>query len=132
LPDFSKNCLHNTSLGKAYLSSLPDDLMAEKVAAMDLVAKTKKTITDKDALLAELNKTRARQYGIAAEEYLPGLIAIGAPLYDPLSGNGVGAVCFDFSVLQHSVIDIKAKYGELIVKTAKTLSALLPPEQNRR
>jgi DNA-binding IclR family transcriptional regulator len=30
LPDFSKNCLHNTALGKAYLSSLPDDLIAEK------------------------------------------------------------------------------------------------------
>ena len=31
LPDFSKNCLHNTALGKAYLSSLPDDLIDEKI-----------------------------------------------------------------------------------------------------
>jgi DNA-binding IclR family transcriptional regulator len=31
LPDFSKNSLHNTALGKAYLSSLPDDLIAEKI-----------------------------------------------------------------------------------------------------
>jgi DNA-binding IclR family transcriptional regulator len=132
LPDFSKNCLHNTSLGKAYLSSLSDDLVAEKIAGMDLVAKTEKTITDKDTLLAELKKAKARQYAIAAEEYLPGLIAIGAPLYDPISAKGVGAVCFDFSVLQHSAKDIEAKYGKMIVETAKTLSALLPPEQNRR
>ena len=40
LPDFSKNCLHNTALGKAYLSSLPDDLIAEKIDTMALVAKT--------------------------------------------------------------------------------------------
>ena len=132
LPDFSKNCLHSTSLGKAYLSSLPDDLIAEKIETMVLVAKTEKTIVDKDALVAELKKTKERQYAISAEEYLPNLIAIGAPLYDPLTGKGVGAVCFDFSVLQHSAKDIKTKYGDLIRETAKSLSGILPPDKNRR
>ena len=132
LPDFSKNCLHNTALGKAYLSSLPDDLIAEKLDTMILVAKTEKTIVEKDALAAELKKIKARQYAMSAEEFLPGLIAIGAPLYDPISGKGVGAVSFDFSVLQHSAEDIKAKYGGLIKETAKTISELLPPDKNRR
>jgi len=132
LPDFSKNCLHNTALGKAYLSSLPDDLIAEKIDTMVLVAKTEKTIVDKDALVAELKKTKARQYAMAVEEYLPGLIAIAAPLFDPHSGKGVGAVSFDFSVLQHSAEDIQAKYGDMIRETAKSLSELLPPDKNRR
>ena len=132
LPDFSKNCLHNTALGKAYLSSLPDDLIAEKIDTLVLVAKTEKTIVDKDALAAELKKTKARQYAMSEEEYLPGLVAIGAPLYDPIRGKSVGAVSFDFSVLQHSAEDIEAKYGGLIKKTAKTLSELLPPDKNRR
>ena len=132
LPDFSKNCLHNTALGKAYLSSLPADLIAEKVDTMSLVAKTEKTIVDKDALAAELKKTKVRQYAMSAEEYLPGLVAIGAPLYDPISGKGVGAVSFDFSVLQHSAEDIKAKYGDMIRQTAKSLSGLLPPGKGRK
>lgn len=127
LPDFSKNCLHNTALGKAYLSSLPDDLIAEKIDAMILVAKTEKTIVDKDALAAELKKIKTRQYAMSAEEFLPGLVAIGAPLYNPISGKSVGAVSFDFSVLQHSAEDIKAKYGDMIRETAKSLSGLLPP-----
>ncbi len=131
LPDFSKNCLHNTALGKAYLSSLPDDLIAEKIDTMILVAKTEKTIVDKDALTAELKKTKARQYAMSAEEYLPGLVAIGAPLYDPINGKGVGAVSFDFSVLQHSAEDIKAKYGDMIRETAKSLTELLPPTKER-
>jgi len=131
LPDFSKDCLHNTALGKAYLSSLPDDLIAEKIDTLVLVAKTEKTIVDKDALAAELKKTKARQYTIAEEEYLPGLVAIGAPLYDPISGKGVGAVSFDFSLLQHRAEDIKAKYGDMIRETAKSLSGLLPPDKNR-
>jgi DNA-binding IclR family transcriptional regulator len=126
LPDYSKNCLHNTALGKAYLSSLPDDLIAEKIDTMILVAKTEKTIEDKDALAAELKKTKTRQYALSEEEYLAGLIAIGAPLYDPISGKGVGAVSFDFSVLQHSAGEIKAKYGDMIRETARSLSGLLP------
>jgi DNA-binding IclR family transcriptional regulator len=132
LPDFSKNCLHNTALGKAYLSSLTDDLIAEKIDTMILVAKTEKTIVNKDALAAELKKTKVRQYALTEEEYLPGLVAIGAPLYDPISGKGVGAVSFDFSVLQISAGEIQAKYGGLIKETAKAISELLPPDQNRR
>ena len=130
LPDFSKNCLHNTALGKAYLSSLPDDLIAEKIDTLNFVAKTDKTIVDKDDLAVELHKTKARHYAMSNEEYLPGLIAIGAPLCDPISGKGVGAVSFDFSVLQNSAEDIEAKYGHLIRETAKSLFGLLHAGQN--
>ena len=132
LPDYSKNCLHNTALGKAYLSSLSDDMIAEKIDTMNLIARTKKTIVDKDALVAELQKIKARQYALTEEEYLPGMVAIGAPLYDPISGKGVGAVSFDFSVLQNSAQEIKKKYGGMIKETATTISELLPPDKNRR
>jgi len=131
LPDFSKNCLHNTALGKAYLSSLPDDQIAEKIDRLILAAKTEKTIVDKEALAAELKKTKARQYVMSEEEYLPGLIAIGAPLYDPISEQGVGAVSFDFSVLQHSAEEINARYRDMIRETARSLSGLLPPGKGR-
>ena len=129
LPDYSKNCLHNTALGKAYLSSLHDELIAEKIETMVLVAKTEKTIVDKELLVAEIKKTKARQYAMSAEEYLTGLVAIGAPLYDPISGKGTGAISFDFSVLQHDAADIKAQYGDMIVDTARLLSDLLPSVQ---
>jgi DNA-binding IclR family transcriptional regulator len=79
-----------------------------------------------------LKKTRARQYAMSDEEYLPGLIAIGAPLYDSTSGKGVGAVSFDFSVLQHSAEEIEKKYGDMIRETAKFISGILPPGKNRR
>ena len=131
LPNYSDNCLHNTALGKAYLSSLPDDIMTATVRSLDLVAKTEKTITNKKALIAALKQDRKRKYALAEEEYLPGLIAIGAPLFDPVSGTGVGAVSFDFSVFQHSIGEIEARYAELIVETARTLSVLLPPEKSK-
>jgi len=131
LPDVSKNCLHNTALGKAYLSSLPEERLVEKVTPMVLVERTKSTITDKDRLLSEIQVTRARQFSMCTEEYLPGLLAIGAPLYDAVSGKGVGAVSFDFSVLQQSASEIMANYGDMIRETARTISRLLPEEEDR-
>ena len=126
LPDHTKNCLHNTALGKAYLSSLPDDQLNAKLETMELTTRTEKTIREKNRLREELKKTKARGYSMSEEEYLSGLIAIGAPLLDPMSGKSVGAVSFDFSVLQHSAKTIRTKYADLIRQTAESLSALLP------
>jgi DNA-binding IclR family transcriptional regulator len=131
LPDVAPDCLHNTALGKAYLASLPDEQAAAKIAALFLKKRTAATITDRDRLLAEVRKTRNRGYALCEEEYLPGLLAIGAALSDPLSGKGVGAVSFDFSVLQQNAAAIEAHYADRIRETARTLSALLPREQRR-
>lgn len=130
LPDATHNCLHNTSLGKAYLASLPEDQMLDRIDAMTLVARTGKTIVDKNDLITELKKTRARGYALSGEEYLDGLISIGAALIDPINGKSVGAVSFDFSVLQQTLRNIEAKFATMIKDTAASLSALLPPERN--
>lgn len=126
LPDNSKNCLHNTALGKAYLSSFPEEATPARIDRLLLEAKTEKTITTKEKLLEELEGVRSRGYAISEEEYLPGLLAIGAPLVNPLDGKGVGAVSFDFSVLQHHAEEISTRYARQIVRVAKQLSELLP------
>jgi len=132
LPDHTKNCLHNTALGKAYLSSLPDDQLTARLAAMELTVRTDRTIREKGRLLEDLKTARARGYAMSDEEYLSGLLAIAAPLLDPMSGKSVGAVSFDFSVLQHSAKTIRAKYADLIRQTAQSISALLPPDWHRK
>ena len=131
LPDASKHCLHNTALGKAYLSSLEAAQMAEVVDRLTLTAKTDKTIVDKKELLSELMTAKSLGYAVSEEEYLPGLLAIGAPLVDPISGKGVGAVSFDFSILQYSSDHIISVYATKIVQTARVLSRLLPAEDDR-
>lgn len=132
LPDVSKGCLHNTALGKAWLSRLPQDQMIEKVNRMNLAARTEKTITNKERLIAAIKTAKVRRYAISDEEYLSGLLSIGAPLIDSASQTGVGAVSFDFSVLQHSAAAVESKYSDLIRAMAKTISELLPPETNGR
>ena len=126
LPDSSKNCFHNTALGKAYLSTFSNEEVKAKVDQLKLVAKTKRSIVDKKRLLAELQETRARGYAISKEEYLTGLLALGAPLIDLESGLGLGAISFDFSILEHRPKEIVNKYAGLIISTATRLSEFLP------
>ena len=130
LPDSSKNCLHNTALGKAYLAALPEELLKNKIEAMALIPKTEKTIQDKGELLSALMTVKKRGYAMAVEEFLPGLIAIGAALVDPLTGEPVGAVSFDFSVIQNTARDVRTRYADMIASTAGALSELLPPERH--
>jgi DNA-binding IclR family transcriptional regulator len=125
LPDVAKNCLHSTSVGKAFLSTLTESELKQTLGQIRLNARTKKTITDKNQLLAEIEKTRKRGYAMCVEEYVIGLITIGAPLISSNSGEGIGAVSFDFSILQNSADEIEEKYTDLIKKTAEALSKRL-------
>jgi len=125
LPAVAKNSMHNTSVGKAYLSTLPEDILKQVIAGMRLVPKTKKTIVDKDRLVNEIEKTRRRGYAACDEEYLPGLVTIGAPLINQTTGSGIGGVSFDFSIIQHSARAVEKKYCAMIVELGRSLSEIL-------
>ncbi len=73
--------LHATSTGKALLAFLPPD-QVRRVLAGDLPAFTETTITDPDALAADLAATRARGYGTCAGELEAALYGVSAPVVD--------------------------------------------------
>jgi DNA-binding IclR family transcriptional regulator len=125
LPAVAKNSLHNTSVGKAYLSTLSEDILRQMIVGMSLLSKTPKTIVDKDRLRNEIDKTRQRGYATCDEEYLPGLVTIGAPLINQSTGKGIGGVSFDFSIIQHSAREVEEKYSALIVELGSALSEIL-------
>ncbi|THB73220.1 MAG: IclR family transcriptional regulator [Desulfobulbaceae bacterium] len=129
LPDSSSNCLHNTALGKAYLFSQEPEVLDEKIKTLELTPKTEHTITSETALRAELDQARLEGYTKNVEEYLPGLIAIAAPLVDPRTGTGIGAVSFDFSLLQINVEEMEMNYAALVCEVAKVLSDIVPPDR---
>jgi DNA-binding IclR family transcriptional regulator len=130
LPAVTKNSLHNTSIGKAYLSTLPNDSLKQMVDGISFVAKTEKTIVDKDQLLSEIAKTKQRGYATCIEEYLPGLITIGAPLINLITGTGLGGVSFDFSIIQQDPQTMEEQYSALIIDLARSISGVLEREDN--
>lgn len=71
--------LHATALGKSLLSGLADDAVGDLVGT-ELPSYTTHTITELDALLAEVRLTRERGYAIEREEAAPGRACIAAPI----------------------------------------------------
>lgn len=74
--------LHHISAGKAILAHLPDDRVEEIIGDHGLSARTPQTITDREELMEELAAIRERGYAFNYEESVPGLHAIGAPVFD--------------------------------------------------
>jgi len=130
LPSVAKNSLHNTSIGKAYLSTLPDDSLKQTIDNISLPAKTPKTIVDKDQLLSEIEKIKHRGYAMCVEEYLPGLITIGAPLINQRTDTGLGGVSFDFSIIQQNAHEVEQKYSAIVIELARSISEVLKREDN--
>jgi DNA-binding IclR family transcriptional regulator len=70
-----------TAVGKAILAWLPDDAV-EQVVSAGLPPITAHTITDREALVRELARIRARGYAVDDRENEPEVRCIGAPVFD--------------------------------------------------
>lgn len=116
---------HTTSLGKAYLAFLPEDKRKTTAARLVLEARTPASITNLAKLENELTMTRERGYSLANEEYLPGLITIGAPLINTDNGEAIGAVSFDFSTLQHSLETMTGNYLPPLLELSQRISEVI-------
>ncbi len=73
--------LHSSSLGKALLSALNPPERAKAVAKLTHDAITPKTITDRNALLKELERAAARGYSETRGEHVKDVMAIGKPVW---------------------------------------------------
>jgi IclR family KDG regulon transcriptional repressor len=70
-----------SSVGKALLAFLNYEELEAYLGRTDLVPYTAKTITQKERLLRELEKTRQRGYSIDRGETMLDLACIGAPIF---------------------------------------------------
>src|SRR5512135_2064489 len=68
---------HATSVGKAILAWLPEDEM-RRILAAGMKRFTDKTITEFPALIESLRAVRRNGYSLDREEFLPGVICVGA------------------------------------------------------
>jgi DNA-binding IclR family transcriptional regulator len=112
--------LHCTSIGKAVLAAMDDDEVAGIAARTGLPRRTPHTITEVDALLAEVAATRARGWAEDHEENEAGVCAAGAAVYDH-TGRPVGGVSAATLVLEAGVRDV----GPEVVAAARQISKAL-------
>ncbi len=121
-----QTALHCTSLGKAVLAALPEEKTVEVVKRLYLTAKTDRSITDRNLLLEDLQETRKRGYALNDQEYISGLIAVGAPILNLETRLPIGAVSFNFFTLKHSLKEVEKEYSGVVTKLAKELSEQIP------
>lgn len=68
--------LHAASVGKAILGSMDERLRRKTVEKLDLVKLTEHTITDPEALLREVETSKARGWYVSREESMPTAMTI--------------------------------------------------------
>jgi IclR family acetate operon transcriptional repressor len=81
---------HATSVGKAIIAWLPEAEI-QRIVGPTMRRCTEKTITDFPALLESLRIVRRNGYAVDREEYLPGVICVGAAIRDQ-AGTVIGAI----------------------------------------
>jgi IclR family acetate operon transcriptional repressor len=81
---------HATSIGKAILAWLPEDEM-QRILHQGMKRYTEHTITEFPALVESLRIVRRTGYAVDREEYLPGVICVGAAIRDQ-AGTVIGAI----------------------------------------
>lgn len=71
---------HARASGKVLLAELSEEQLESYLRFNPLIARTPRTITSKEDLLAELAKTRLLGYGLDDEEYAQGLRCVAVPI----------------------------------------------------
>jgi DNA-binding IclR family transcriptional regulator len=112
--------LHASGVGKAMLAFQPDEDVAAFLARGRLEACTPRTLTDPEALRAELERTRRRGYATDDEEYEEGVGCVAAPVFNHL-GQVEAGISVSAPAARLRRLDL-AEAGKLVVSHAAAVS----------
>ncbi|WP_411891631.1 HTH-type transcriptional regulator BhcR [Yoonia sp. SDW83-1] len=90
-PPGTASAMHASGIGKALLSRMDDARQRQVLAASKLEQFTPHTLTDPEAMIADLHATKARGYAIDGEERNLGMRCIAAPVYN-VFGEAVAGI----------------------------------------
>ena len=114
--------LYARAMGKAILANLDPAELSNILEKIQIKKLTPSTMLDKEEILKDIELTRIRGYSINDEEYVAGLICIGAPLMNFREKTVVGAVSLDFPTSEYSLDSIIRSYPGVLTKLASELS----------
>jgi IclR family KDG regulon transcriptional repressor len=121
--------LTSSSVGKAYLATLP---VAEREALLKdapLVRFTEHTLTDPDAVRREIEATAQRGHAEDREENEASICCYGAAIRGP-DGAAVGCVSISMPIFRRRD-DVEAAYIEPLLAACRTIAARLGPVSGR-
>jgi len=112
--------MHTVASGKAILATYPEAAVREVVDRWGLPALTERTITDVEDLLADLDRTRERGYGLSDEEYVEGLRTISRTVSLP-DGGVLGALSVSGPAYRMAGAVLEQEIPDALVDAAESL-----------
>ncbi|MCH8180021.1 MAG: helix-turn-helix domain-containing protein [Proteobacteria bacterium] len=116
---------HCTSMGRVLLAALPEDERERRVAAMDLGARTSRTVTDPDKLLQVLSQVRRKGWALINEELEVGLISLAVPICDR-SGRVVAAINVSSQPQRRNATAMQEQCLPALLAVAQRIGEVLP------
>lgn len=113
-----------TSMGRALLASMSIDEQRRHLAETPLTARTKFTLTNEDAILAELAKVAKRGWAMNDQELEEGLRSVAAPIVDS-SHRTVAAMNVSTHVGRTSRRELRERMVPALLATTQRVNALL-------
>lgn len=112
-----------SGIGKAVLPYLDPEDIESYLGRFELVRHTPTSITTSDKLRQELDETRGRGYAICREEMIPGVFALGAPVFGR-SRRVVGGISLS-DAPAHLLKKNKESLANDLVHTAAEVSRMM-------
>lgn len=116
-----RNPLYCTAIGKVLLAWRPEEEVREIMSGVEFVQSTATTLSDIDALLAELDRVRSQGFGEDNEEQEKGLRCIAVPIFDRF-GVVIAGLSISFPTLRFSE-ERRQEYVAMLHPAARTLSS---------
>ena len=117
--------LYARAMGKAVLAQMSQKELKHYFKSVSIKKHTPKTKDKIEDMMADLEETRNRGYSVNDEEYMVGLICIGAPLMNYQTNTVVGAISFDFPISEQSLNSIERNYIGTLTKLASDISDVI-------
>jgi IclR family acetate operon transcriptional repressor len=117
----ASDAAHATATGKAMLAWLPEHEIRRILAVKGMARLTPNTITDVDVMIEELRLVRRTSHALDREEFLPGVICVGAAIRNHL-GAVVGAISASAPTLR-ATDEHLGRMRDGVMAAARALSA---------
>ncbi|PSL19202.1 HTH-type transcriptional regulator BhcR [Shimia abyssi] len=122
-PPGTISAIHASGIGKALLSAMSEESVRELLKRSSLEAFTRNTMSDLDALCADLQISRDRGFALDDEERTEGMRCIAAPIRD-LNGDTVAGVSISGPSHRMKPSVVK-EFGTLVKTVGENLSSSL-------
>ncbi len=119
---------HCTASGKLLMSLLPKQQRERLLRSLSLRRWTEFTISDAQALRADLEETRKRRLGLNRGEYIPGVVAIAVPVM-LTAQKASAAVAIQASAEQFSVAQLMEWVPQLRATAERLAMTFDVPDQ---